>query len=232
MKDAQRRKRFGISTGDACAIDVLHNFGIDLQNRQLWISGTNIDLLTADDAGPEPGVEYMMSNRVIRNLHLLRLRSETAPALVHLHTCGGDYHEGMAIYNALRSMPFPITIISYTHARSMSSIIIQAAEKRVLMPDSYFMIHYGQLYAGGEAKTVKSNVEFDKIGTDRMLDIYVEKAKKGKKFIKWSETRIRNFLKRKMDEKGDFFLMPEEAVEFGFADEVFDFDWQRLTEFS
>jgi ATP-dependent protease ClpP protease subunit len=100
------------------------------------------------------------------------------------------------------------------------------------MPDSYFMIHYGQLYAGGEAKTVKSNVEFDKIGTDRMLDIYVEKAKKGKKFIKWSETRIRNFLKRKMDEKGDFFLMPEEAVEFGFADEVFDFDWQRLTEFS
>ena len=205
---------------DIDLIKNLHEYWIDPKSREIWIHG--VDLSGAEYVGEEPGVEYMMATRVIKNLHILLRQSKTKPVTIRMHTCGGVWEEGMAIYDAIKAMPFKTTIISHTHARSMSSLILQAADERLLLPNSCFMFHYGTLYLEGDAKSVYSNVDYTRKADEIMLDIYVENIQKSnsKKFKKWSEKKIRNYLKRMMDRKGDVYLTAQEAVEWGFADGI------------
>lgn len=214
----QPRGRISVPASTAYFIEQVHNYWIDIVRREIWIHG--IDMNTDSYVGEEPGVEYMMATRVIKNLHILRRQSTTEPVTIHLHTCGGMYEEGMAIYDAIKSMPYHVTIISYTHARSMSSIIFQAGDKRLMMPNSYFMFHLGTLQLGGEAKTVQSNADFAKIGNKTMVDIYAERARKGPKFKGWNKTKIRALINREMEKKNDVFLLPQQAIDWGFADGI------------
>ena len=148
----------------------VHDYWVNRKTREIWIHGVE----TRDVSGEEPGVEYMMATRVIKNLHLLKDMDRDKEVVVHLHTCGGVWEEGMAIYDTIKSMPYHVTIISYTHARSMSSIILQAADERVLMPSSYFMFHYGSLEVGGHPLQVQSEVDFSRLCDDKMIQIYVD----------------------------------------------------------
>ncbi len=91
------------------------------------------------------------------------------------------------------------------------------------MPNSYFMLHEGDLAYEGTVKQVKSMYEFQK-RTDTMLDIYTEVAKEGAKFKGYIPTRVRSFIKTQMSRREDVYLTPDEAIEWGLADEVFT-DW-------
>lgn len=207
----------------------LHEYDIDLQSNHIYILGSET-YATEDTA--EPGVEYRMANRFIKNMNLCMRVNPDRPIVCHLKTCGGDWTEGMAIYDAIKSCPFPVTVLNYTHARSMSSLIFQAANKRVMMPHSYFLFHEGTLGYEGTYKTVMSSVEFDKKGRESMVDIYEEVLKRGGQFSKRSKKWIRNWINTQMDKKEDVYLDAKEAVKIGFADSVFDYNWEKLTEYT
>lgn len=214
----------------------IQEYNIDAKTNQIYLMGNeNYVLYEGNDVG-EPGVEYTMASRFIKNLNILMRKNSTTPILIHMKTCGGDWTEGMAIHNIIKACPNPVTILSYTHARSMSSIIFQAANKRVMMPDSYFMLHDGTYGIEGTVKQVQSNFEFDKRSELRMLDIYVEAMKRKGKFSSKSESYIRRFLRNLMDKKEDVFLTSQEAVEWGLADEIFGetipYDWNKLVDYT
>jgi ATP-dependent protease ClpP protease subunit len=176
----------------------------------------------------EPGVEYKLANRFIKNIHYLSGRDSKKPILIHMKTCGGYVEEGMAIYDAILSVPNPVTIINYTHARSMSSIILQAANKRIMMPHSYFMFHEGDNSVSGTYKQVNHIVDFFKRFSDTMCTIYAERMKHtpGSKYRTWTISRIKDHLVSEMNQKEDVFLTAQEAIEWGFADEIFT-DYQN-----
>lgn len=189
-------------------IEQLHGHWINPITREIWIHGREFDELESDNI-TEPGVEYGMATRVIKNLYILKHLDPEKLVTIHLHTCGGDWREGLAIYDTIRLMPYKTKIISYTHARSMSSIILQAGDERLMLPSSVFMFHDGTQAVHGEVKTVESDVEFYKFERKLMLDIYASVCEKS-----------RSFLEELMDKKGNVFLTAEEAVEWGFADKV------------
>jgi len=203
---------------DKDLIDNIHDRWINTQTREMWIHGAPAYRYDAD--GTEPGVEYMMATTCIKNLHLFLHQSLTEEVIIHLHTCGGDYTEGMAIYDTICAMPYYVTIVSYTHARSMSSIILQAADKRMMMPNSYFMFHMGELALEGEVKTVNSEVEFSNKQDKTMIQIYADKACESEKFKKMSKAKVRRTFVDYMNRKGDVFLTADEAIYWGLADEV------------
>ena len=139
-----------------------------------------------------------------------------------MNTVGGVWEDGMSIHNAIQTSPSFITIIAYAHARSMSSIILQAADKRVLMPDAVFMTHYGTLGFDGECVAAISASDFTKKINKRMLHIYAAKCVNGQFFKEkeYNETKVRKYLDRKMKDKGDWWMDAEEAIYYGFADEI------------
>ena len=212
----------------------IHESGLDTKNNHLYLDGVK-DYIMAGETG-EPGVEFVMASKFIRNMNILMRFNPDKPILIHMKTCGGDWTEGMSIHNMIQACPNPVSILSYTHARSMSSLIFQAANKRVMMPDSYFMFHDGTVAYDGTVKKVESEFQFDQGSKERMLDIYVESMLREGKFCKDSPGKIRRMLRRLMDRKEDVFLTAKEAVEWGLADEVFGqsgkYDWSTLTKFT
>lgn len=211
----------------------LHEHGVDLQANHIYLMGEEQYILT--DSDEEPGVEFAMANKFIKNLNILMRKSDD-PILLHMKTCGGDWAEGMAIYDAIKACPNPITILSYTHARSMSSLIFLAANKRVMMPHSTYMIHDGTMAQFGTVKQFYTEAEQLTKAGDQMMDIYVENLQLQGKYICEDYKKIERVLRRMMDKKEEVYFSAEESVEFGFADEVFGasgtYDWGSLLEYT
>lgn len=203
------------------ALDYIHGEDIDPEHHQIYLFGRE-DAKEEMENG-EPGVEFRMANRFIKNIQYLTGRDSKKPVLIHMKTCGGYVEEGMAIYDAIMSVPNPVTIINYTHARSMSSIILQAANKRIMMPNSYFMFHEGDTSISGTFKQVNSIVDFGKKFSDVMTTIYAERMKHSPtgKMRSWTVSRIKDWLVHEMDRKEDVHLTALETVEAGLADEIF-----------
>jgi ATP-dependent protease ClpP protease subunit len=212
----------------------VHEYDVDTDSNQIYLMGT--DSRATGEAVEanfgEPGVEYTMANRFIRNLNICMRANPDKPILVHMKTCGGYWEEGMAVFDAIRTCPSKVTILNYTWARSMSSLIFLAANKRVMMPHAWFMFHMGSAEFSGTAKQLDTEAEREKVLIARMIEHYVDALKEQGSMSRWSRARLRQWLKAQMDKKEDVFLEADQAVTVGFADEIFNGDWPSLIKYS
>lgn len=197
-------------------ISEIHNHHINHLSREIYLHGYA-------DAEEEPGVEYRMATSFVKNLHILDIQG-SKNILVHMHTIGGNWSDGMAIFNAIQTSKSPITILAYAQASSMSGIVFQAADKRVLMPDCEIMIHHGSISLAETTTAAKSAIEQNEKYCRRMLQLFAERALVGKYFKErkyYSVKRIMTFMDQKIKQTGDWYLMPDEAIYYGFADGIY-----------
>lgn len=195
-----------------------HEYGANIQSREIFLHNH----YHAED-NQNPGVEYRMSNTFIKNLRALDIKNDQ-PITIHMHSIGGEWADGMAIFDAISMCRSYVTIISYGQAESMSSIILQAADYRIMTPNAYFMCHYGSTNANGEYLNVQNWVDYERKLADVMFNVYAKRAVDGQFFKdkfgkKPSEKQVKQFLIRKL-KQGDWFLNAEETVYYGFADKV------------
>lgn len=201
------------------ATEACHAYNLDIPNREIYLVGEESE---PQEGYEEPGIEYRTANRLIRNLRLLTTDDNYKSILIHLKSCGGSWEEGMAIYDAIKACPTRVVIVNYTHARSMTSLILQAADWRVMMPNSYFMFHDGTFGTDGHWPAVKSQVRFtEQVADPTMMNIYIESLQHKGVHKEKTRSQLKAMLRRKMDRESDVFLTAEQAVEWGFADEVF-----------
>ncbi len=205
-------------------IEEIFEYGLDAEHWTIYLQGIEDGFAIDSGEDPEinePGIEFRVANRFIKALDVLSGMDVKQHITVSMKTCGGDWYEGMAIYDAIMAVANPVTIVSYVHARSMSSIILQAANKRVLMPHSYVMIHQGTDSIEGTTRAVGASIEFGKQTQGQMLNIYIDRMKARGKASRWGRKRIFDWLQRQMEKKEDVYFTPQEAVNWGLADEVF-----------
>lgn len=211
-----------------------HNYGLDLQKNEIYLMGREEFSYGAGEMIPEPGVEYTMANQFIRNIRILQMHSNH-PILIHMKSCGGMWEEGMAIYDAIAACPNEVTVLNYTHARSMSSLIPLAASRLAMMPHSTYMIHEGTFGFEGTQKQLRTEYHETNKAMEEMLNIYVARLKTQGKYKSKSAKWIREFLTKMMNDREEYYLDAHEAVELGFADVVFGgdgvYDWKSLREF-
>ena len=203
----------------------LHNYGANLDTREIFLH----NYYSSDDS-ENPGVEYRMSNTFLKNIRALEIKSDK-PITIHMQSVGGEWSDGMAIYDAIVMSKCFITMIAYGQAESMSSIILQAADKRLITPNTYFMSHYGSTEAGGGYLDVQNWVKYEKRICDIMIDIYTQSCVYGKYFKeKYGSNpdpeKVKAFLSRKL-KSGDWYLDAESAVYYGFAEEIIT-SWNQI----
>ena len=193
----------------------LHDYNINIKTREVYLHPR-----TDSDDG---GVEYGMAVNFIKNLNLLCGQNDRN-VLVRMQTCGGDWNQGMAIYDSVIASSAPVTILSYAYARSMSSIILQAADKRVFMPHTEFMVHFGTLSDENSYLNFVSGTDFVKISTQRMLKAYAKRCILGEHFKRRyksiTEEKVMQYIERMMKEKGDWWMTAEEAIYYGMGDGI------------
>jgi ATP-dependent protease ClpP protease subunit len=203
------------------AIENLHVYSINPVTRELFLHG--VYDAAENGESQEAGIDYRMATGFIKNLHFLNQQSDSN-ILIHQHTVGGDWNDGIAIFNALQFSKSTTTMVAYAHSRSMSSITIQAIDKRILMPDSDFMVHYGWLMVADNCIGAITNAKKAEQDNIRMLKIYASRCKYGKFFKDrktTGEKTICQYIDKIIKEKVDWFMTPEEAVFYGFADGIF-----------
>lgn len=209
----------------------VNDYGLDIEHREIFLFPREEYSYSAHEEIAGPGVEYSMANQFIKNLRLLSNVSDE-PILIHLKSCGGDWVEGLAMFQAIKACPSHVTILNYASARSMSSIIFTAADHRVMMPYSTFMVHTGTNVILGTGTQVDTEYE-EKLKADKiMFDIYIEKLRDATKFTGWTDKRIDAWLRKRMKDKEEVYFTAAEAIEHNFADAIFGadgvYDWSEI----
>lgn len=196
--------------------DMLH----DLHNYCCYTRTREIFLHNHHAFDENPGIEYKMSNIFIKNLRALDAENHDE-ITVHMQSIGGEWADGMAMFDAIKMTHSKVSIISYGQTESMSSIILQAADRRLLTPNSYFMVHYGASAISGQYQNVHNWLGYEKRVCEHMMNIYTDKCVKGKFFKQkeYDSAKVKRYLHKKFKD-GDWYMDANEAVYYGLADRV------------
>lgn len=195
-------------------ISDVHSYNLDFSNRIIYLQ-------EKEDGIDNPGVDYRMSQIFLKNIKILESDSEL-PITVYMQITGGCWYAGMGIFDSIKNSKCKVNIICYNQVESMSSIILQAAYRRILMPNCIFMCHYGSSDHSGDYLSSQNFANIDRMNMQTMVDIYSEKCRNGQFFKdrRHSLSKVKAYIKRKMKD-GDWYLTAEQAVEYGFADNIF-----------
>lgn len=191
-------------------VELLHDYGIHIPTRTLTLE------TSVDDDGEENGVNYTMAMKFLKNMHLLEAGSKD-PIIIIMNTGGGDVAHGMAIFDRIRQSKCHITMIVYGYAQSMGSIILQAADERVLAPNARIMFHLGEGDTiTGNPHEVLSHAQHEVATGEKVDEILFDRIKAK------HDAENKAFTKNKYKEmnfKGKY-MTADEAVELGLADKV------------
>lgn len=179
------------------SIDRFFDYDIHVETRTIFIS----------DMEDGIGVGPLMAERLLKALHLLAAQDKEKPIKIILNSKGGNWDDGMACYDAIAACPCHVTIEVYGSCMSMATVILQAADARVLAQNSTFMIHDGSDFFEGEAKSFERWGERSKKIRTRMYEIYSERSKKDARF--WQKKCA-----------SDLILTAQEAIDLGLADKI------------
>lgn len=185
-------------------LDKFYDYDIWLEGRTLFI-GAQTSLSVSDDYGLDE-ISPLTAERVIKGLSILETNPEL-PIKIILNSPGGDVYQGLAIYDAIKRSPCYVEILATGQCMSAASIILQAADKRILSKNCIVMVHDGYDEAAG---TPKDTLNWAKVGqhiNKMMYNIYAEAS--GKPSSYWQ---------RKC--QSDYIMTAEKAVAEGLADET------------
>jgi ATP-dependent Clp endopeptidase proteolytic subunit ClpP len=194
------------------AIEEIHCYGIMLDDRQIFLHG---------EVEQDYHVHSTTANCFLKNMSILQERNNK-PIIVHQHSWGGEWDSGMLMYDAIKCCPATVIMICHGAAVSMGSIVMQAADKRIMMPNATFMAHKG--YAGGGElvhDAAQSAAAWEARLCKEMINIYAEVMQYGRKMEGEDLDEIKRELNDKFSRKQDWYLSSAEAVEWGFSDGIF-----------
>ena len=100
---------------------------------------------------------------------------------------------------------------------------MQAADLRILMPNTNVMIHYGSFTLDGEhSKAAVSSIQWNEKECDKMVDVFTDRCMNSSicKEKNWKRMMAKKHIVSQLSNKCDWILTSEEAVEYGFADGV------------
>lgn len=133
---------------------------------------------------------------------------ENATIELHINSYGGSVKEGIAIYNQLKQKACK-EIVCYVDgfAYSIASIIMQAADRRIMGLGTSLLIHNMWVQVAGNANELRKAADDLDVLMESNRQIYMER-------VNVTEEELIEML------DNETYLTPEQAVEKGFADEV------------
>lgn len=152
---------------------------------------------------PEPGL-YITPEGFMEDLAAVRDKGRIT---VRLNSCGGDLYTGIAIHNALKSLPGQVNVVVEGIAASAASVIMCAGDTVTVYPGSLVMIHGVSVYL------------WDRVNIQDMKQLMksMDASERAVAEIYNGKTGLDTDALRNMMTK-ETWMTGREAVEKGFAD--------------
>ena len=127
---------------------------------------------------------------------------------------GGSVTEGMAIADLIANYPEETTATGIGLVASIATVVLLSADKVKMTENAFIMIHRPWSYTMGNADELEATAELlDKMEA-KLLDIYTASVIKRK----GSQDNLENKISEMM--AAETWLTAQEALEFGFIDEI------------
>ena len=148
------------------------------------------------------------ADKLIRDLLILENESKD-PVKIYINSPGGDVDAGFAIYDMIRFVSCPVTLIGTGLVASAAAFILLAvpAERRVGLPNSSYLIHQPLSKMRGNATEIEIHaLQLEKI-----------KAKINKVISEATGKDLKQVVK---DTDRDYWLNAQEALEYGLISRI------------
>jgi ATP-dependent protease ClpP protease subunit len=136
------------------------------------------------------------------------------PVTVQINSPGGNFFDGLAIYNLLRLHPAKVTVQIVGIAASAASVVTMAGDDIQIAPAGMLMIHNTQWVTYGDRHAMLAAHDAMEIFDEAVIDLYVER------------TGMKASAVRQMCD-AETFISANQAVELGFADKKIDIDLMK-----
>lgn len=162
------------------------------------------------------GYDFWTGEGVTAKRVAAALRSIGAkPVTVQINSPGGDFFEGVTIYNMLRAHPAKVTVQILGIAASAASVIAMAADDIQIAKLGFMMIHNTQWGTAGDRHAMKETHDIMAVFDQAAAEMYAERT--------GSDVQA---VAAMLD--AETWFSGQSAVEAGFADETVDFEVQKL----
>ena len=182
------------------AVELFLERGLHIPTRTIYLGDSELP-----DGSAEIG--HRTSADLLRGLHVLSHISAELPVTIYLNSGGGDLYHALAIYDAIRRCQFPVFIVGTGHVMSAATLILQAADRRLLTPTCHVMVHDGETGYTGHPRDFERWARHGQQMRQLMYKILAEKS--GKTAAFWDKHL-----------SGDRIYTAEEAVSLGLADSL------------
>lgn len=154
------------------------------------------------------GVSPALSGEIIPQLLWLDSLNDS-PIRLFINTPGGSADDGFGIHDTIRFIRSPVMCISHGLNASAGTIILLASpkERRFALPNTRIMIHQPAGGAQGKASDIE-------ITADQIIEL---RARANRLIAKECD---QPFEKVELDTNNDYWLNPEQAVEYGLIGSV------------
>lgn len=199
---------------DNIQINQIHDLNLNIKSREIFLH-------SYEGGDDEPGVDYRCAINLQKNLRILESMG-TKPILIHMHLPGGDWSDCLGIFDAIQSCKSKTTILAYAKVESSSSIILQAADVRVLMPNCHVLLHYGSIYLDADHKAATSSLKWSERESEKMLELFAAKCAKSPiaKEKNWKKMMAKKHIQSQLSNYSDWIMTADDAVYYGFADGI------------
>ncbi len=186
-------------------IEQVHEYSINELSREIYLFNE---------------IDESSAGRFIKNMNYLN-SINNKPITIWLSSGGGETDSGFSIYDSILLSPSKTIIIVSGYAASMATIIVQAANLRLITPNSSFLVHEASISLDENTTTATSNVKSLKEMMNRSIDIYAAKCKHSD-FLKVNKTeaQVKQYLKKMIKKYGDWCMSAEDSVKYGFIDGI------------
>lgn len=174
---------------------------VDITSRSIYI-GRASSSASGEEIGPDALARLLQALIVLE-------RKSTAPVTIYLNTEGGCLWNALAMCDIISDSALSVTIVGIGRVWSSGSIIMQAADYRVMSPNTTMLLHGGELSLSGHPLQGKAWVEAERRATHTVAGMYAERSSKDA-----------NYFKRVMNRAQDTILTAQEALELGLIDEI------------
>lgn len=151
-----------------------------------------------------------MGDAFIMAIHELESDPEEGDHPIHLliNSSGGDWHDALAIYDAIQDCNAIVTCEVLGKAMSGAAVLAACCEQRWIHPNATVMVHDGT--HGGEGDT-RTFVQWGKAADRENKRMHALLAKHSNKSAAWWRNKCRY---------GDFIMSSSQAVELGLFDSL------------
>lgn len=133
---------------------------------------TDATISVLDVIGEDYWGEGVTVKRIMAALRAIGDRDVT----VNVNSPGGNFFEGLAIYNALRDHPAKVTVNVLGVAASAASVIAMAGDEIYIARAGFLMIHNTWVIAAGDRHALTEVAEWLKPFDDVSADIYAART--------------------------------------------------------